>query len=112
MGHLVLVRHMRHINKIIAMQRLIRGFLGRMKVFNRRYRLLCKFEHVQRDMKFNVSIFKIKSVTGSFSTEDYRIRVTNRATSQMYTVSFGRIGIEESQMATRLKTILEIILSG
>jgi hypothetical protein len=66
-------------------------------------------------MKFGVSIFKLRQEAldaGSITQEEYRIRVTNNATSQVYTIGFGRIGIDDSQMASRLKTILEIILSG
>jgi hypothetical protein len=66
-------------------------------------------------MKFGVSIFKLRQEAldaGSITQEEYRIRVTNKATSQVYTIGFGRIGIDDSQMASRLKTILEIILSG
>ena len=36
-GHQTLVRHMRHMDKIYRVQRLIRGFLGRMKAFYKRY---------------------------------------------------------------------------
>jgi hypothetical protein len=89
---------------------LVRGFLGRMRAFNRRYRILCKFEHVQRDIKFMITVYKAKE--HNVSSNEYYIRITRMSTCHTYSVGFGRIGIEDRQMEIRLKQILEILTSG
>jgi hypothetical protein len=64
-------------------------------------------------MKFIVTIYKLREdFIGTLGANEYFARVTSLATAQTYRIPFGRIGIEDRQMETRLKQILEIILSG